>query len=174
MRGFASAVAVVLAFAGCAEVARDDTQAAAKPPIAAAREPAAVAKREPSRPPPKEAVKEIAQPPSEPLPSKGTQLLMQAAKSYDDGDYRSASIQLQASLRETLTGAEQASAHKYLAFVACASKRAAACRDEFRKALAADPTFDLTPAEAGHPSWGPAFKRVKAEAAASAKRKRTP
>jgi Tfp pilus assembly protein PilF len=117
--------------------------------------------------------------PAEPAPAKGTQLLAQAVKSYEDGDYRSTSVQLQAALKETLSASEKASAHKYLAFIACAAKRPAACRDEFRKALASDPAFELTPAEAGHPTWGPAFKRVKAEATAAkanpkAKAKRAP
>ncbi|MEP7330439.1 MAG: TssQ family T6SS-associated lipoprotein, partial [Betaproteobacteria bacterium] len=57
---------------------------------------------------------------------------------------------------------EKASAHKHLAFINCVSKRPNGCRDEFRKAFAADPAFDLTPAEAGHPIWGPAFRSVKA------------
>ena len=36
------------------------------------------------------------------------------------------------------------------------------CRDEFRKALGADPALELEPAEAGHPVWGPIFRAVKA------------
>jgi hypothetical protein len=63
------------------------------------------------------------------------------------------------------TGAERASAHKYLAFMACVANRRAACRNEFRSAFAADPRFDLAPAEAGHPTWGPVFRSVKAEVA---------
>ena len=43
--------------------------------------------------------------------------------------------------------------------------RTSACRAEFRKAFEADPAFDLTPAEAGHPMWGPVFRSVKAEVA---------
>jgi hypothetical protein len=56
---------------------------------------------------------------------------------------------------------EQASAHKYLAFINCVSGRPNGCREEFRKAFVADPNFDLTPAEAGHPMWGPVFRSVK-------------
>jgi hypothetical protein len=37
------------------------------------------------------------------------------------------------------------------------------CRDEFRKALDLDPSFDLRENEAGHPIWGPAFRSVKAK-----------
>ena len=38
-------------------------------------------------------------------------------------------------------------------------------RDQFQKALDADPKFELEPAEAGHPIWGPALRSVKAERA---------
>ena len=87
-------------------------------------------------------------------------------KSYEDGDYRSAARQLQSALSLGLPAfADQATAHKYLAFIACASGRQRACRDEFRKAFEADGNFNLTPAEAGHPVWGPVFRSVKAEMA---------
>jgi hypothetical protein len=36
------------------------------------------------------------------------------------------------------------------------------CRDEFRKVLEIDPSFDLRDDEAGHPTWGPVFRSVKA------------
>jgi hypothetical protein len=51
------------------------------------------------------------------------------------------------------------------------SKRTGECRTQFRRAFEADPAFDLTPAEAGHPTWGPVFRSVKAEVA---KKKRAP
>jgi len=44
----------------------------------------------------------------------------------------------------------------------CVSGRTAACREEFRKALTMDPDVELSPAEAGHPTWGPVFRSVKA------------
>ena len=53
-------------------------------------------------------------------------------------------------------------AHKHLAFINCVSGRTSACREEFRKALAIEPGLDLPPAEAGHPTWGPVFRSVKA------------
>jgi hypothetical protein len=37
----------------------------------------------------------------------------------------------------------------------------AACREEFRKALTMDPSLELSPAEAGHPVWGPVFRSLK-------------
>jgi hypothetical protein len=38
------------------------------------------------------------------------------------------------------------------------------CYESFRKALALKPDFELTPAEAGHPVWGPVFRSAKAKA----------
>jgi len=43
-------------------------------------------------------------------------------------------------------------AHKYLAFILCAERREQECRRELREALAIDPSFQLTPAEQGHPT----------------------
>jgi hypothetical protein len=37
------------------------------------------------------------------------------------------------------------------------------CRDEFKKALEIDSSFELREDEAGHPIWGPAFRGVKAK-----------
>lgn len=58
---------------------------------------------------------------------------------------------------------DQVRAHKYLAFIYCASHRKRECRNEFLKALEIDPTFTLSPAEAGHPVWGPVFRAEKAK-----------
>jgi len=53
-------------------------------------------------------------------------------------------------------------AHKYLAFIHCAAGQVQQCRDEFRKVLEIDPSFDLRDDEAGHPTWGPVFRSMKA------------
>ncbi len=98
--------------------------------------------------------------------SRAEQDFERGVKSYEDGDYKSAARQLQSALSLGLPAFhDQATAHKYLAFIACASGRQRPCRDEFRKAFEADGNFDLTPAEAGHPVWGPVFRSVKAEMA---------
>lgn len=90
--------------------------------------------------------------------------------SYENGTYKTASRQLQSALALGLAdGASQARAHKYLAFMHCVGGRQRQCREEFSKALAADPGFDLTPAEAGHPTWGPVFRKLKAARATPAK-----
>jgi hypothetical protein len=105
-------------------------------------------------------------------PSKGAQELERAIKSYEEGAYKNSARQFQASLDLGLDAKpDQATAHKYLAFIACVSGREKSCRDEFRKAIDADPSFDLAAAEAGHPIWGAAFRSVKADAAVKAKSK---
>ncbi len=98
--------------------------------------------------------------------SKAEQDFERGIQSYEDGDYRSAGRQFQSALALGLPAlAVQARAHKYLAFIACAAGQQRPCRDEFRMAFEADPAFDLTPAEAGHPVWGPVFRGVKRDMA---------
>lgn len=102
-------------------------------------------------------------PPAQQTLSKAQQELAVGVASYEDGAYKQASRQLQNALSLGLeSGAEQARAHKYLAFMYCVGKRQKQCREEFGKAMAADSAFDLTPAEAGHPTWGPEFRKLKA------------
>jgi Tfp pilus assembly protein PilF len=85
-----------------------------------------------------------------------------ALQQYDAGDYAESAKNFLGAIREGLGDKERASAHKHLAFIHCASNRERQCRDEFRRALAADPTLRLSDAEAGHPVWGPIFISVKA------------
>ena len=83
-------------------------------------------------------------------------------RAYEDGDYKSSTRLLQSALASALfLTSDKVVAHKYLAFMHCAQSREKACRDEFRKALELNPDFQLTPAESGHPSWGPVFKSLK-------------
>ena len=56
---------------------------------------------------------------------------------------------------------DRAVAHKHLAFIFCTSNRAKECEAEFRAAKVDDPTFALSRSEAGHPLWGPVYKRVQ-------------
>ena len=98
-------------------------------------------------------------------PSKGAPALSAGLRQYENGEYVQSAKNLQGALDEGLSDAERARAHKHLAFIHCASGRERACRDEFRKALAFEPSLALPPSEAGHPAWGPIFRSVKAEAA---------
>lgn len=94
---------------------------------------------------------------------KAMQELNSGIASYENGAYKTAARQLQSALALGLAdGASQARAHKYLAFMHCVGGRQRQCREEFGKAFDADPSFDLTPAEAGHPTWGPVFRKLKA------------
>ncbi len=93
---------------------------------------------------------------------KAEQDLSSGIRAYEDGDYRNSARLLQSALSGGLfLKSDQVAAHKYLAFIHCAQAREKSCRGEFRKALELDPGFELTPAESGHPSWGPVFKSVK-------------
>lgn len=97
-------------------------------------------------------------------PRKAEQELSTGIKNYEDGNYKAAAKSLQSALESGLTfDSDAVRAHKYLAFIHCLSNREKQCRDEFRKALEKDNKFDLEPAEAGHPIWGPVFRAAKAE-----------
>lgn len=88
------------------------------------------------------------------------QALLAGLRAYDDGQYPLAERRLQAALKTGLAAPkDRAAAHKTLAFVYCSSKRVKACEDAFRAALDADPDFELSKAEAGHPLWGPVYRR---------------
>ena len=85
-----------------------------------------------------------------------------ALQQYEAGDYAESAKSFQGAIKKGLGDKERANAHKHLAFIHCAAGRERPCRDEFHKALGADPALDLEPAEAGHPVWGPIFRAVKA------------
>ncbi len=90
-------------------------------------------------------------------------------RQYERGEYDDAEKSLNASLDHgLLSKTEQSTARKYLAFIDCVSNREAQCRDEFRKAIEIDPAFDLAPAEAGHPIWGPVYRSVREQMIAAA------
>lgn len=89
------------------------------------------------------------------------QALLAGLRAYDDGQYPLAERRLQAALKAGLAAPkDRAAAHKTLAFVYCSSKRVKACEAAFRAAREADPGFELGKAEAGHPLWGPVYRRT--------------
>lgn len=97
------------------------------------------------------------------LDRPGERALLDGLRAYDDGQYP----QADAALRRALAGGlssprDKATAHKLRAFVHCSSERVAECEAEFRAARLADPGFVLTRAEAGHPLWGPVYRRLAA------------
>jgi Tfp pilus assembly protein PilF len=88
--------------------------------------------------------------------------LLAGWRAYEDAQYPQAEKQLAQALQIGLVSTkDRAAAHKLLAFIFCTSDRVAACEVEFRRARAADPDFALSKSEAGHPQWGPAYKRVQ-------------
>jgi Tfp pilus assembly protein PilF len=94
--------------------------------------------------------------------SKGEAQLAAGIRQYEDGRYSQATTSLQGALSAGLNESDQVAANKYLAFISCVSNRERQCRAYFRRALELNPSFELEPAEAGHPMWGPVFKSIKA------------
>ncbi|KVN47085.1 TssQ family T6SS-associated lipoprotein [Burkholderia ubonensis] len=85
-----------------------------------------------------------------------------ARAAYAAGDY-GRTIAILGRARE-IDGADvdtQVAAHKLLAFSYCVTNRVATCRAEFSKILDLNPRFELSPAEKGHPIWGPAFETAR-------------
>ena len=98
---------------------------------------------------------------SEVMQRPAERALLAGLRAYDDGQYADAERELNKALATGLVSAkDRASAHKHLAFVYCSSQRVKPCEDAFRAARTADAGFALTRAEAGHPLWGPVYKRV--------------
>jgi hypothetical protein len=115
-------------------------------------------------PPPADSADTPAESPAPPAaPSKAQLALAAGISSYENGSYKLAARQFQSALTLGLPdGQNRSQAHKYLAFMHCVGGRSRQCREEFGKAMDADNNFDLTPAEAGHPTWGPVFRKLKA------------
>jgi len=87
--------------------------------------------------------------------------LQSGIRAYDDAAYPEAEKQLLLALQTGLASPrDQAAAHKELAFIYCTSNRVKECEASFLAARKADPTFALSRSEAGHPVWGPVYKRV--------------
>jgi len=65
----------------------------------------------------------------------------------------------------TSSKAVRIEAYKLQAFSYCVSRYTQLCEDSFSRILALDPAFELAANEAGHPVWGPAFQRARAQTA---------
>jgi Tfp pilus assembly protein PilF len=92
----------------------------------------------------------------------GEKALLAGIRAYDDGQYPDAEKQLNLALKAGLSSPrDRSAANKYLAFIYCTSNRPAECEAAFRAARQADPAFALSKSEAGHPLWGPVYKRVQ-------------
>ena len=93
--------------------------------------------------------------------TKAQVTLVEGLRQYDAGDHQAATKSLTTALEMGLGESDQATARKHLAFIQCSAGRERQCRDEFRKALAAQPSLQLDATEAGHPVWGPIFRSLK-------------
>lgn len=143
-------LAAGLVLAGCAQL---PGRPSAEPPAAAPASASPAIAASAVEPAPVVGVLELMARPAE-------QALLAGLRAYDDGQYPLAERRLQAALKTGLAAPkDRAAAHKTLAFVYCSSKRVKACEDAFRAALEADPGFELSKAEAGHPLWGPIYRR---------------
>ena len=97
--------------------------------------------------------------------SRAEQTLQDGLVKYDSGEYDAALQVLEKALKEGLKDkADQVRAMKFVAFSNCLLNRLATCRSAFLKIYEVNPDFDLTPAEAGHPSWTKTFASAKAQA----------
>jgi hypothetical protein len=87
--------------------------------------------------------------------------LVEGIRAYDDGQYGVSEAALTRALKGGLASPrDRATAHKLIAFITCTSQRMAECEAAFRAARAADPAFTLSRSEAGHPLWGPVFRKI--------------
>lgn len=105
-------------------------------------------------PPPPVGLVEVLERPAE-------RALLDGMRAYDEAQYQAAETALRRALQTGLKSTrDQAVAYKLVAFIACTSDRMPQCEAAFRAARAADRSFALSRAEAGHPVWGPVYKRA--------------
>jgi hypothetical protein len=127
----------------------------AKPPVAT-----------PPPPPPPVVIAPPPAPPAVVEPSASETALAAAISTYERNNLRQA-ISLLTPLAADggpLDAPQRVRALKYLAFSQCSSTGAGAlvaCRQAFERAFRLDPSFELAPAERGHPLWGPEFDRAR-------------
>ncbi len=118
----------------------------------------------PATPPPKSTPAPEATAP--PRTERALANLADGLKRYDAGNYEEAKTSfLLAADSGVLTTGQQLDARKHMAFIYALQNRESSAREEFEKAFALDAKFELTPAEAGHPKWGPIYRQVKADVA---------
>lgn len=118
---------------------------------------------------------EVLQPPAPPpaprtesivalLERPAERALVNGLRHYDEGAFERAEQSFRTAVLQGLRDRrDQAIAHKYLAFIACAFNRLPECEQQFRNAFGADGGFLLSDAEIGHPVWGPVYRKVAAQ-----------
>jgi predicted small lipoprotein YifL len=112
------------------------------------------------------------EPPAPPPKPSWQVLLEDGIESYENGAYGNAIRKLEDAADDPQAAkASRVKALKYLAFSYCVSpdpgqsRKSAGhltlCRQVFERALALDPTFELTQVERGHPVWGRQFQAAR-------------
>jgi len=98
------------------------------------------------------------------LRDRAQEKLAAGLRYYQQGEFNAALRNFSASLDHgLLPKSDQSVARKHLAFIYCMQGHQPDCQDEFRKAIEIDPAFELSPAESGHPIWGPVYASVNAQ-----------
>lgn len=90
------------------------------------------------------------------------QALRQVRDEYAAGDY--GAVIRTVATSDTLAGAPddtRVEALKLQAFSYCLTDYTQLCEDGFVRILRIEPSFTLPPNEAGHPLWGPAYRRAR-------------
>ena len=96
---------------------------------------------------------------------RAEQKLVDGLVKYEAGEFAEAHRLLEEAFKEGLAQKkDQVRALKYSAFCLCLQNKWRDCRNTFIGIYDIDPDFDLTPAEAGHPSWTKTFAGAKAQA----------
>jgi len=106
-----------------------------------------------------------AQPDAPPSPTVAEQL-QQVRQQYTEGRY--GEVIRWVATSDALAGAPRQTrteAYKLQAFSYCVTGYPQLCEDTFLRVLRMDPAFTLAPNEAGHPLWGPVFRKAQAKAA---------
>ncbi len=99
--------------------------------------------------------------PPAPVVKPAEAALAQGLKAYQSAQYTIAETHFNTALQAGLSlPADEATAHKHLAFIYCTSRRETACAKAFKAARAADRGFALSKSEAGHPMWGPVYRKA--------------
>ncbi|HLT27099.1 MAG TPA: TssQ family T6SS-associated lipoprotein [Zeimonas sp.] len=98
---------------------------------------------------------------AQPSGDSGRERLAEGIERYEAGDFIGAIRALNAPEIERSDTAVRVEAGKYLAFSYCVTERRVLCRKAFDHVLSLDARFRLTPAEAGHPLWGPVFVQAR-------------
>ena len=94
--------------------------------------------------------------------SPAEQQLAEADALYKQGDYNAAIKRLQSAPNIWNDSHDvRIRGHKLLAFSYCVTNQRALCRQQFGRILDISPSFELSPAEAGHPIWGGEFKQAQ-------------